>query len=156
MQQRPPRDLTKNSIENRPDLISRAEFCHWEGNTVELVCGQSYLATLVKGKTRFLATKLIPNKKSQTIRNDILLAFEPFPQAVKSITLENGTEFADHKIIANCLSATVYFAHPHCLLEHGTNENTNRLLRQYFPKKSKLLIPLPTSLITIKTLTSSF
>ena len=110
MQQRPPRDLTKNSIENRPDLISRAEFCHWEGNTVELVCGQSYLVTLVKGKTRFLATKLIPNKKSETIRNAILSVFEPFSQAVKSITFVNGTEFTAFKTIANCLNATVYLA----------------------------------------------
>ncbi len=61
---RPPRDLTKNSIENRPDLSPRAEFGHWEGDTVELVRGQSYLVTLVERKTRFLATKLIPNKKS--------------------------------------------------------------------------------------------
>ena len=99
---------------NRPDLSSRAEFGHWEGDTVELVRGQSYLVTLVEQKTRFLATKLIPNKKSETVRSAILSVFEPFPQAVKSITLDNGTEFADHKIIANRLNATVYFAHPYC------------------------------------------
>ena len=68
LQKRLPRDLSKNSIENRPDLSSRAEFGHWEGDTVELVRGQSYLVTLVERKTRFLATKLIPNKKSETVR----------------------------------------------------------------------------------------
>ena len=103
-----------DSIENRPDLSSRAEFVHWEGDTVELVCGQSYFVTLVKRKTRFLATKLIPNKKSETVRKAILSAFAPFPQAVKSIKLDNGTEFADHKTIANHLNATVYFTHPYC------------------------------------------
>ena len=65
--------------------------------------------------------------------------FRHFPQAVKSITLDNGTEFADHKIIANRLNAPVYFAHPHSPWERGTNENTNRLLRQYFPKKTKAI-----------------
>ena len=84
-------------MKNRPDLSSRAEFGHWEGDTVELVRGQNYLVTLVERKTRFLATKLIPNKKSETVRNAILSAFAPFPQAVKSITLDNGTEFSTIK-----------------------------------------------------------
>jgi len=63
--------------------------------------------------------------------------FRHFPQDVKSITLDNGVEFADHKTIAKRLNAPVYFAHPHSPWERGTNENTNRLLRQYFPKKTK-------------------
>ncbi|MFQ6722802.1 MAG: IS30 family transposase [Opitutales bacterium] len=107
--------FTKNlSIQTCPDLSSRAGFGHWEWDTFELVRGQNYLVTLVKRKTRFLATKLIPNKKPETIRNAISSAFEPFPQAVKSITLDNGTEFADHKTIASPLNAMMYFAHPHC------------------------------------------
>ena len=131
------RDLTKLSIEKRPDLSSRAEFGHWEGDTVELVRGQSYLVTMVERKTRFLAMSHVPNKKSETVRNAILSMFRHFPKAVKSITLDNGVEFADHKTIANRLNAPVYFAHPHSPWERGTNENTNRLLRQYFPKKTK-------------------
>ena len=134
---RAPRDASKLSIEKRPDLSSRAEFGHWEGDTVELVRGQSYLVTMVERKTRFLAVAQVPNKKSDTIRDAILSMFRHFPQAVKSITLDNGVEFADHKTIANRLNAPVYFAHPHSPWERGTNENTNRLLRQYFPKKTK-------------------
>ena len=102
-----------------------------------MVRGQSYLVTMVERKTRFLLAAQVPNKKSKTVRNAILSAFRHFPQAVKSFTLDNGTEFADHKIIANRLNAPVYFAHPHSPWERGTNENTNRLLRQYFPKKIK-------------------
>ena len=64
---RPPRDLTKTSIENRPNLSSRAEFGLWEGDTVELIRGQSYIVTLVERKTRFLLTALVPNKKSDTV-----------------------------------------------------------------------------------------
>ena len=112
---RPPRDPSKLSIESRPDLSSRAEFGHWEGDTVELVRGQSYLVTMVERKTRFLAMAHVSNKKSDTVRNAILSMFRHFPQVVKSITLDNGTEFADHKTIASRLNGPVYFAHPHSL-----------------------------------------
>ena len=111
---RPPRDPSKLSIESRPDLSSRAEFGHWEGDTVELVRGQSLLVTMVERSTRFLLVAMVPNKKAETVRNAILSMFRHFSQAVKSITLDNGTEFSDHKTIANCLNAPVYFAHPHC------------------------------------------
>ena len=120
----------KNSIEDRPDISSRAEFGHWEDDTVELIRGRSYIVTMVERNTRFLMIVLVPNKKAETVRNAILSMFRHFPQAVKSITLDNGTEFADHKTIASRLNAPVYFAHPHSPWERGTNENTNRLLRQ--------------------------
>ena len=97
----------------------RAEFGHWEGDTVELVLGQCYLVTMVERSTRFLAVALVQNKKSETVRNAILSIFRHFPQAVKSITLDNGVEFADHKTIASCLNAPVYFAHPHSPWERG-------------------------------------
>ena len=82
------------------NLSSRAEFGHWDGDTIELVRGQSYLVTLVERKARFLVTKLIPNKKSKNVRSAILSAFESFPQAVKSITLDNGTEY--HRKLLEC------------------------------------------------------
>ena len=80
------RDLLQKifQIENRPDLSSRAEFGHWEGDTVELVRGQSYLVTMVERKTRFTLVEHVPNKKSGTVRNAILSMFHHFPQAVKS------------------------------------------------------------------------
>ena len=81
---RPPRDPSKLSIESRPDLSSRAEFGHWEGDTVELIRGQSYLVTMVERNTRFLLVAHVPNKKSETVRNAILSIFRHFPQAVKT------------------------------------------------------------------------
>jgi len=60
----------------------------------------------------------------------------PFAPYVKSITLDNGKEFAKHKKIAKALNTEVYFAHPYCSYERGTNENTNGLIRQYLPKKT--------------------
>ncbi len=101
---RRPRDASKTSIEDRPNLSSRVEFGHWEGDTVELVRGQSHLVTMIERKTRFLLVTQVPNKKSETVRNAILWLFQHFPQAVKSITLDNGVEFADHKTIANRLN----------------------------------------------------
>ena len=75
---RPPRDPSKLSIENRPDLSSRAEFGHWEGDTVELVRSQSYLVTLVERKTRFTLVEHVSNKKSETVRNAIYRYFGTF------------------------------------------------------------------------------
>ena len=77
---RAPRDLSKISIEKRPDLSSRAEFGHWEGDTVELVRGQSHLVTMVERSTRFLMVAHVPNKKAETVRNAILSMFRHFPQ----------------------------------------------------------------------------
>ena len=81
---RPPRDLTKISIEKRPKLSSRTEFGHWEGDAVELVRGKSYLVTMVERSTRFLLVAHVPNKKSETVQNTILSMFRHFPKAVKT------------------------------------------------------------------------
>ena len=137
LSKRTPRDLTKISIESRPDLSSRVEFGHWEGDTVELIRGQSYLVTMVERKTRFLAMAHVSNKQSETVRNAILSMFRHFSQAVKSITLDNGTEFSDHKTIANRLNAPVYFAHPHCPWERGTNEKYKPLIAPIFPEENE-------------------
>ena len=88
---RAPRDLSKLSIEERPDLSSRAEFGHWEGDTVELIRGRSYIVTMVERSTRFLVVALVPNKKAETVRNAILSMFRHFPQAVKKGTILQGT-----------------------------------------------------------------
>ena len=62
---------------------------------------------------------------------------QDFCPAFERAFTKDLSKFADHKTIASCLNAPVYFAHPHSPWERGTNENTNRLLRQYFPKKTK-------------------
>ena len=82
LSKRTSRDVSKVSIESRPDLSSRAEFGHWGGDTVELVRGKSYLVTMVERKTRFTLIAHVPNKKSETVRNAILSIFRHFPQAV--------------------------------------------------------------------------
>ena len=118
------RDLTKISIESRPNISSRAEFGHWEGDTVELVRGQSYLVTMVERKTRFALIAHVPNKKSDTVRNAILSIFRHFPQAVKSITLDNGTDFPTIKPSQNA------WMRPCILLTHTPLGNTERTKTQ--------------------------
>ena len=103
---------------------------------------------MVERNTRFLAVAHVENKRADTVRNAILSMFLHFPQAVKSITLDNGTEFAQHQLLAKRLNVTVYFAHPHALWERG---NFPRLIAnshcpaqgralQYFPKKTDVVI----------------
>ncbi len=141
------RDQSKISIEQRPvEVELREEFGHWEGDTVELKRG-AYLVTLVERKTRFLLTALVPNKKSETVRLAIEAEFERFPTSVQSITFDNGTEFAQHLKLAENLSSDIFFAHPYSPWERGSNENTNRLLRQYFPKRSKQQLNLDRSFL---------
>ena len=86
---RSPRDLTKISIESRPNLSSRAEFGLREGDTVEFVCGRNYLVTMVERKTRFLAMAHVSNKKSETVRNAILSIFRHFPRIVRELFVKS-------------------------------------------------------------------
>jgi len=76
----------------------------------------------------------------------IILDTPPFKARVHTLTLDNGTEGAEHERIAKSLAAKVYFAHPYCSWERGTNENTNGLIRQYFPKRRNLTTVTQTEL----------
>ena len=90
---RPPRDLTKTSIEQRPDEVaSRTDFGHWEGDTVEIIRGKLYLITLVERVSRFVACAFVSNKRAEIVRTAITAELKRFPGACKSITFDNGTE----------------------------------------------------------------
>ncbi|MBC8504593.1 MAG: IS30 family transposase [Anaerolineales bacterium] len=73
------------------------------------------------------------------VEDTILELLSPYQAAVHTITFDNGKEFANHQSIADKLQADVFFAHPYAAWERGTNENTNGLIRQYFPKGSDFL-----------------
>lgn len=123
----------ENSIEQRPEVANNRErLGDWEADTI--VCSQnsSCLLTLVCRKSRFLICKLLPNRKAKTIEKAIckLLKY----QVKHTITFDNGSEFANWKNIEEKLDVKNYFCHPYCSWERGTNENTNGLLRRYFPK----------------------
>jgi len=124
------------SIEERPaEVADRSVPGHWEG---DLVVGQGHrsaLGTLVERKTRLVLLVPLKQKDMVSVRKAFAKAIRRLPaQMTKTLTYDQGTEMSDHKRFSLQTNMTVYFAHPHSPWERGTCENTNGLLRQYFPK----------------------
>ena len=86
-------------------------------------------------KSRLTLPAKVPDKTARSVRQAILEQLAPLADRVHTLTADNGKEFAHHEAIAQALSAGFYFAHPYASWERGLNENTNGLVRQYFPKK---------------------
>lgn len=130
----------QTSIESRPKVANqRKRIGDWEGDTVEGKGHQGRLLTLVDRKSRFTKARKVNSKYSSEVVGAIERAFKLLPlSARRTLTLDNGTEFSHFQRIETTLGTRVYFAHPYSSWERGTNENTNGLLRQYFPKQSDL------------------
>ena len=126
----------QTSIEQRPKAVnSRKRIGDWEGDTVEGKGRRGRLLTLVDRKSRFTSALKVKSKYSSEVVGAIKRALKTVPEdARRTITLDNGTEFSRFQDIESSLGTRVYFAHPYSSWERGTNENTNGLLRQYFPK----------------------
>lgn len=126
------------SISQRPPEIDlRLELGHWEGDSV--ISGQSKdgLNTLVERKSGLLFMTKIKNGTASETSQTVISRLAVLPQAKRqTLTLDNGPENAGHKIIAEKLGTACYFARPYHSWERGTNENTNGLIRYYFPKKT--------------------
>ena len=123
------------SISERPATVEdRAVPGHWEG---DLLCGSgsSQIATLVERHTRYVMLVKLASKDPGTFTNALIKNARKLPQELyKSLTWDRGTEMADHKRITLTTDIKVYFCDPQNPWQRGTNENTNGLLRQYFPK----------------------
>ncbi len=129
------------SIEERPhEAEGRLELGHFESDTVKGRFRSSYgLATHVDRKTRFLVLALLPDRKASTYNEETRRAFARHHRLqAKTFTVDNGMEFSMHRQMSELLQAQVFFAHSYSPWERGLNENTNGLLRQYFPKKYDL------------------
>ncbi len=124
------------SIEKRPKTVEgRKRIGHWEGDTVLGRPGTGGIVTLVERKSRYILARKIANKTADATTEAIVSLFEDVPLcALKTLTLDNGKEFAGHEEIAALTGASVYFAHPGHPGERGTNENMNGLIREYLPK----------------------
>ena len=124
------------SIEERPaEVADRSVPGHWEGDLLVGPHHRSALGTLVERKTRLVL--LVPLKRKDTIsvREAFAKAIRRLPaRMAKSMTYDQGSEMRDHRRFTLDTNMTVYFAHPHSPWERGTCENTNGLLRQFFPK----------------------
>ena len=124
-------------IDERPEIVDqRARIGDWEADTVVGKGRQRYLVTLVERKSRFTLFKPVESKRAVVVREAIVELLAPYQEQTHTLTFDNGKEFAEHERIAAALGADTYFAHPYASWERGTNENTNGLLRQYFPKDS--------------------
>jgi IS30 family transposase len=120
-------------IDERPAHIEdKVEVGHWEGDTVY---GQdSYLVTMVERVTKILLTCRVKTKTKKNVARAIKKMLKPFKHLCHTITFDNGGEFAGHQQIAKYLCCKVYFAKPYHSWQRGLNENTNGLLRRFFPK----------------------
>jgi transposase, IS30 family len=123
-------------IDERPeDVITREIPGHWEGDLIIGKNHESAIGTLVERTTRFLIIVYLKNKDALSVRKAFEKAFKNIPKHLKlSLTYDNGTEMAQHKLFTKNTKIKVYFAHPYSPWERPTNENTNGLIRDYFPK----------------------
>jgi IS30 family transposase len=122
-------------IEERPAVVDRrVRVGDWEGDTVIGKWRRSALLTLVERKTLYTRIVRLKSRSATELADKLTGAMRRFKDRVKTLTFDNGKEFAAHRLIASRLSTRVYFAHPYRSWERGTNENTNGLIRQYFPK----------------------
>lgn len=123
-------------IEQRPELVAaRQRFGDWEGDTVEGAKGSGHITTHVERKSRYLVAAKLANKTAAKTAQAVTSAFRKIPTRLRhTLTLDNGKEFAGFREIEKGTGLTVYFADPYSAWQRGTNENTNGLLRRYFPK----------------------
>lgn len=127
------------SIDERPEVVNqRSRIGDWEADTVIGKQGGAVLVTLVERKTRFTVSGKAPNRTAQEVTAVIVNLLTPLADQVKTLTYDNGKEFASHQQIDKELKSNGYFAHPYHSWERGLNENTNGLIRQFFPKKKDL------------------
>jgi len=127
------------SIRQRPAAVDdRAVPGHWEG---DLLSGSknSYIATLVERHTRYVMLAKVANKDTQTVVSALIKQAKKLPNELyKSLTWDRGMELADHRRFTLATNIDVYFCDPQSPWQRGSNENTNGLLRQYFPKGTDL------------------
>ncbi|EGO63110.1 IS30 family transposase [Acetonema longum] len=150
--QRKNKRILGDSIEQRPkDVEQRDEFGHWEIDTVSGKRSNDHaLLTLVERKTRHMLLLQLPDKTSQSVcqcLNSLQERFgNLFPQIVKSITADNGSEFADLAVRLAQWGSKAYFSHPYSAWERGTNERHNGLIRRFIPKARSIRAVSPATL----------
>jgi len=127
------------SIEERPAVVAhRKRLGDWEVDTMIGKGRQAALVTLTERKSRYTLLGKVTHRTAQAVSNQIQQLLLPVADRAHTLTSDHGKEFAQHQQISETLHLQFFFAHPYAAWERGTNENTNGLLRQYFPKKQNL------------------
>ena len=125
----------KKSIEIRPlKLALLQSFGNWEVDTIFGKDQKSFLLTLVEMRTKYTIIRKIANKEAATVKAEIEKIKSETGIVIKTMTSDNGGEFAEHAAISKAYNFDWYFCHPFCSGERGLNENTNGLIRDFLPK----------------------
>ena len=125
----------RKSIELRPEIVNkRLRIGDWEVDSVIGKLNKSSIVTLVERVSRYTTIMKVSSKEAEVVAKAIIKRTKESNLPVHTITGDNGTEFTNHKTISEELGIDFYFTHPYSSWEKGTNENTNGLIRQYFPK----------------------
>ncbi|MEO8328024.1 MAG: IS30 family transposase [Nitrospirota bacterium] len=126
------------SIDERPATVNaRQRIGDWEGDAI----GKGHrgvLVTLVERKSKYTVLEGVPHKTAAAVRKAVARGLRRHQARVQTMTYDNGRECSDHAGMAKDLDARIYFAHPYASWERGVNENTNGLIRQFFPKNRDL------------------
>lgn len=134
-----PRTIIKNrtSIHERPiEVEQQVRFGDFETDLMK--CQNGYLLTITERKSLFNFIVKLPNKEAKTIELHIIETLRAFKNQIKSITSDNGTEFANHQIISSEIGIPWFFADPYKSQQRGCNENQNGLIRQYLKRNTDL------------------
>ena len=125
------------SIDERPQIVeTRTRIGDWEIDTIVGARHKQAIVSIVDRKTRFTLLHKVERRSSLNVSKATRQLLAPYKDKVLTITADNGKEFAEHAAISKDLDTEFYFAHAYASWERGLNENTNGLVRQYFPKKS--------------------
>jgi len=127
------------SIDQRPECVKdKKRVGDWEIDTIIGKDSKGAIVTIAERATAFVLIAKLNGRDAMELAKAVVRLMAPFKQLVLTITSDNGTEFAMHKYISERLETDFYFAHPYSSWERGLNEYTNRLIRQYIPKRTDI------------------
>ena len=134
---RHPQIPNRTSIDKRPAIVARKErLGDWEADTIIGARHRGAILSCTERKSKLTLLRKLDTKGALEVKREVVALLAPCADKVFTITVDNGKEFCEHKAMAALLKTRIYFAHPYASWERGLNENTNGLVRQYFPKKS--------------------
>lgn len=126
----------RTSIDKRAKIVaSKGRFGDWEADTIIGARHKGGILSAVERKSKLTRLRKLATKSAVEMKDNTIELLAPLAAKVHTITVDNGKEFCEHELIAAGLQTRIYFAHPYASWERGLNENTNGLVRQYFPKK---------------------
>ena len=127
----------RRMIDERPEIVEeRSRLGDWEVDTIIGKQHRQAIVTLTERKSRFALLGKVEQRRADLVTEKVVQLLRPFQEQAKTMTGDNGKEFAGHAQIAEALELDFYFAHPYASWERGANENMNGLVRQYLPKKT--------------------